>query len=101
MPVVSKKWTLNINLPKNWKQKLCFVLGMVLFFFCLWQIDVICGWRIFSTTPLAAPVNMPYEVGRIGSFAFVTTTGAGYDLMQAGIVLGLVISVLSLWFWDE
>lgn len=74
----------------------------------MWQIDVICGWRIFSTEILQAPVNMPYEMGKIGGWGIDMTTGQGYDLCQTIIYFGVLVmfvgaitSIVSLWLWDD
>lgn len=87
------------KLPINWKQKLFAVIGFVMFFFGLWQMDMIAVGPIWGNR--AVDPNGPFEFGRIGPLRFVTTIGTAYDLCQAFMVIGLIIVALSLWFWDE
>jgi hypothetical protein len=96
---------LKIQIPKNTIQKIFTIIGIVMFFFGIWQMDMICVgpvWANSWTSPKGGFSNAPFEFGMIpGVVRFDTTIGAAYDLSQIFMVLGLVIAVLSLWFWDE
>jgi hypothetical protein len=93
-----------LKLPKNGPQKLFCIVGIILFFFGIWQMDLICVGPVWSKTwasPQGGYYSQFFEIGAIGSLRFDTTVGNAYDLMQVFMVLGLLIAVLSLWFWDE
>jgi hypothetical protein len=93
-----------MNLPINWKQKLFAVIGFVMFFFGLWQMDLITVnpvWNTSWTSPIGGYFSQSFEFGRIGSISFVTTIGTAYDLCQAFMVAGLIIVFLALWLWND
>jgi cytochrome c biogenesis protein CcdA len=92
------------KLSKNWAQKLCMVIGFVMFFFGLWQIDLIAVGPVWGTnwiSPAPRFADHPFEMGRVGDFAIGMTVGTAYDLCQTFLVLGLAITVLSLWYWEN
>jgi hypothetical protein len=93
-----------LKLPKNGLQKLFCIVGIILFFFGIWQMDMICVGPVWSktwTSPQGGYYNEFFEVGAIGPWKLDTTVGIAYDLMQTFMVLGLGVAIASLWFWDE
>jgi hypothetical protein len=105
MKITFKKWDLNLSkYSKNWAQKLFMIIGLIMFFFGLWQMDMITVGPVWNTnwvSPAPRFADYPFEMGRIGNYAIGMDVGTAYDLCQVFLVLGLVITVLSLWFWNN
>lgn len=92
------KYSLRVKFPKNFAQKIFVVASFALFFFGLWQMDLLC---IPHTWGVSGWANGYFEMGRIGDFKIAMTSGTGYDLTQIFMVVGFLLAVLSLWLWDE
>jgi hypothetical protein len=91
-------------LPKNLFQKMGIVIAVVLFFFGLWQMDLICWGPVWNATWIEPPngyFNNVFEFGRIGEWKFTTTLGAAYDICQGLMVIGFIVAILSLWLWND
>lgn len=100
---------------KNFIQKFMAIGGFISFFFGLWQMDLICSlpvwqtntflWEIANKTLQVPYSNTMFEFGRIDIFGhiikFTTSVGASYDLCQAFLVIGLILTVLAFWLWDS
>jgi hypothetical protein len=86
---------------------LLLVIGIITFVFFLWQMDIIVSGPVWSYNwtsqyfPGGVYANGYFEIGRIGSFKIGMTVGTGYDLCQTGMVVGLVLSILAVWFWTD
>ena len=92
------------NVPKNIYQKVSTAVGVVLFFFGLWQMDIISVGPVWSTSwtePTGGYFNQAFEFGRIDGLKFLTTVGVAYDLCQAFMVIGLLMVLLGLWLWED
>ena len=105
MKITLKGWVWEIHKPKHFWNKITCVVGIVMALFGLWQMDMICVGPVWFNwhTPdgYARFADFPFEMGRVGDFAVKMTVGTAYDLCQVFIVLGLALTVISLWFWDD
>ena len=89
------------KVKSNWKQKLLFLIGITVFFFGLWQIDLIASGPVWCNGWVNNDyVNQPFEFGRLGPTKLTTTMGAAYCLCQGMLVIGLMMTVLATWLWE-
>ena len=81
------------RLSHNPIQKIAVILGCTIFFFFMWQINLMTAdyatsvWNTLWTFNVELFPNM--------------TFGVAYDLSQLLQALGFILAILGLWFWED